>query len=128
MGDEAYIKQELNTKNGGQSQSSIRTIIDRLNLFIEDETQAMNVNSTFDYRTSSERKNRLLYELMRASRLTDFGILDKNTVSALSRLKSALEVNSASISANLSAVRDVANIMVNIMRNEEADGTYDEMI
>lgn len=111
------------TDNAG---SSLGTIIRRLSAYIEQETDQIEQNVAFDYRASSEKKSRLLYELNRASRTVDMRQFDNGDLAELARLKKALADNRLKIQAHLTAVRDVSRIMVDLIRNEEADGTYGE--
>lgn len=106
--------------------SSLQLIIRRLSTCIEEETDQVQKDTAYDFRASSERKSRLLYELNRASRTIDFRTLDAACLEELRRLKKALAVNREQIQAHLTAVRDVSRIMVDFIRNEEADGTYGE--
>ena len=109
-------------------QSSLHMVISRLGTFIELETEQIQSNKNFDFGASSEKKSRLLFELNRASRGCDFTQLDRTILAELARLKRALARNEARIKAHLSAVREVSDLMVTILKNEEADGTYGEMI
>ena len=108
--------------------SSLQTIIARLGTFIERETEQIETESNFDFGASSEKKSRLLFELNRASRGCNLQELDRSILVELVRLKKALARNEARIQAHLSAVREVSDIMVNILKREDADGTYGEMI
>jgi len=109
-------------------QSSLHTVISRLGTFIELETKQIQSDKKFDFGASSEKKSRLLFELNRASRGCNFNELDRTVLTELARLKKALARNEAKIKAHLSAVREVSDLMVTILKNEEADGTYGEMI
>ncbi len=109
-------------------QSSLHTVIARLGTFIELETEQIQSDKSFDFGASSEKKSRLLFELNRASRGCNFEELDRTIMTELARLKRALARNEARIKAHLSAVREVSDLMVTILKNEEADGTYGEMI
>ncbi|MEP1206271.1 MAG: hypothetical protein ABJM29_16950 [Rhizobiaceae bacterium] len=109
-------------------QSSLHTVIARLGTFIELETEQIQSEKNFDFGASSEKKSRLLFELNRASRGLDFSQLDRAVLTELARLKRALARNEARIKAHLSAVKEVSDLMVTILKNEEADGTYGEMI
>ena len=103
-------------------------MISRLVMFIEDETKQITETPSFDFKSSSERKSRLLFELNRTCRGMDMTRLDGNVLQELSRLKSALALNEARIRAHLTAVKEISTIMVNILRNEDADGTYGELV
>ena len=107
--------------------SSLIGILTRLNTLIESETETVGADRDFDFKASNERKSRLLHELNRTGRKLDSVSVDGELLSELTNLKEALQRNEAKISAHLSAVREVSDIMVGIMRNEQADGTYSEL-
>lgn len=109
------------------AQSSLKVILSRLNLLIEHETAAIGADRSFDYQASNERKSRLLYELNRLNKSLGSTLVDEDLVQDLSKLKDALQRNEAKIGAHLSAVREVSDIMVSILQNDEADGTYSEL-
>jgi len=106
--------------------SSVRTILSRLRLFVEDETQRIGSSPNFDFQSSSDRKSRLLFELNRASRAMDPRMMDQGLVDELKKLKTSLKENEMRIKAHLNAVREVSSYMVGVLKNEEADGTYQE--
>lgn len=106
--------------------SSFRGIIDRLIVCIDQETQSVRDDAGFDFQASVERKSRLLFELNRASRSINLDDLDSQCIGQLALLKNALQENENQIKAHLSAVREVSGIMVQLIKNEEADGTYCE--
>ena len=108
-------------------QSSLHMVISRLGTFIELETEQIQSNKNFDFGASSEKKSRLLFELNKASRGCDFSTLDRSVIDQLAHLKKALASNEAQIKAHLSAIREVSDLMVDILKNEEADGTYGEV-
>lgn len=105
---------------------SLLNIITRLNTYLLAETKSISENVKFDFRQSSERKSRLLFELNRASRVTDPRQLDAQCRAELGKLKLLLARNEEKIKAHLSAVREVSDLMVKVIRTEDADGTYGE--
>lgn len=110
------------------STSSLSSMISRLKAVIENETEKITGSSDFDFKGSSEKKSRLLFDLNRTCRTLDLTRLDDTVLEDLSRLKTALALNEARIRVHLTAVREVSTIMVNILQNEDADGTYGELI
>lgn len=110
------------------SNSSLSSMISRLKAVIENETEKITGSSDFDFKGSSEKKSRLLFDLNRTCRTLDLTRLDDSVLEDLSLLKKALALNEARIRVHLTAVREVSTIMVNILQNEDADGTYGEHI
>ena len=108
-------------------QASLKAVITRLGAFVENETAEIRSNRQFDFQASSEKKSRLLFELNKASRGCDFSTLDRSVIDQLAHLKKALASNEAQIKAHLSAIREVSDLMVDILKNEEANGTYGEV-
>jgi len=105
---------------------SLFNIVTRLNTYLMAETKSISENVKFDFRQSGERKSRLLFELNRASRATDPRKLDAKCRAELGKLKLLLARNEEKIKVHLSAVREVSELMVKVIRKEEADGTYGE--
>ena len=105
---------------------SVLTIIRRLSAYVAAETSEISGNAKFDFQASSERKSRMLIELSRASRSINPAQVDQTLAQELEKLKEALQENERRIKAHLASVREVSALMVNILKNEEADGTYQE--
>jgi len=103
-------------------------MISRVTAFIENETIQIRDDQGFDFRSSSEKKSRFLLELNRMSRTLDPANLDHQILTELSCLKTALRANDSRIRAHLRAVREVSKLMVDILQNEDADGTYGEFL
>jgi len=47
-------------------------------------------------------------------------------VEELKKLQLALQKNEERIKAHLSAMREISSLMVGVLKNQEADGTYQE--
>ena len=120
--DESYLNSNLPAGDDG----NVRRIISRLIEYIEQENSAIEGSGDFDFALSSERKSRLLFEFNRANATLDPAHLADETVSGLRRLKLGLVENERRIQAHLSAVKEVSGILVDIIRDEENDGTYGE--
>lgn len=103
---------------------SITKIIDGLLDCIREETAAMRSNVRFDLPGSNARKSRLLYELSRAA--SGFGGADFSPElgSQLKDLRAELVVNAMLVKGHVSAVREISDMMINLVRKGETDGTY----
>ncbi len=116
----------LNSNSPAGDDGNVRRIISRLIEYIEQENLAIEENGNFDFVLSSERKSRLLFEFNRANATLDPTHLADETVAGLRRLKHGLIENERRIASHVSAVKEVSGILVDIMRDEENDGTYGE--
>lgn len=127
MYDEMSTSSSKEILQSKTNQSSLQTVLSRLNFFIEQETEEIGSNKKFDFKASSEKKSRLLFELNKASRLADHTSMNETLISELQRLRKALKINEAKIRIHLSALRDVSDILVNIIKDENTDGTYSNL-
>ncbi|MGI9353880.1 MAG: hypothetical protein ACR2PF_01750 [Rhizobiaceae bacterium] len=118
--DEFQLNQEPPLRHDG----NVRRIVSRLTEYIDLENAAIKENADFDFALSSERKSRLLFEFNRANMTFDPTDLAHETVGLLRRLNDSLNENEQRIQAHLLAVKEVSGILVDLMRDEENDGTY----
>jgi hypothetical protein len=111
----------------GHQESQIQSmtkIIDGLLGCIREETAALRSNIRFDLSGSNARKSRLLYELNRAA--SGFGSADFSPElgSQLKGLRAELAANAVLVKGHVSAVREISDMIINLVRKEETDGTY----
>ncbi len=111
--------------SNSSSQYNLKTILQKVSACVRDETDAIRTSRRdFDISASNARKERLLYELNRISRIIDVRQLDNDCLESLRSLKQDLTVNARLIQAQMSAVQEVADTMIDVLRNEGVDGTY----
>lgn len=103
----------------------IDKIIEHLERVVREETEALNRNAGVDLRDHNLRKSQGLYTLTRALRRPDSQSLNPATLAKLQDLRMALEANRISLSRHLEAVREIANLLSDVIRKSESDGTYD---
>jgi hypothetical protein len=100
-----------------------RTVVDRLQEVIEFETNALSRHIAIDLGELNRKKRHGMLELSRL--LRGFGdgapeeIRDRMT-----ELGAALERNRAVLEVQLGAMREIADIIAQVMRDAEWDGTY----
>jgi len=103
---------------------AIAGALDRLADTIGRETAALEANQPIDLDDVNRRKSQSLLELTRLSRsLTPAdaaGLKDR-----LATLRDVLGDNRRVLELNLTAVREIADLMVGIVGESESDGTYD---
>ncbi len=102
----------------------IKTVLGRLDMIIENENQRIGHDPEFDFKVSNAHKSRCLYELTMLFRSADPKDLAANHVEQLHALKGKLKVNARRVEAHLNAVRTVADLLKNAVRDADGDGTY----
>jgi len=102
----------------------IKTVLGRLEMIIENENQRIGNDPDFDFKVSNAHKSRCLYELTMLFRSADPKELAANHVEQLHALKAKLKVNARRVEAHLNAVRTVADLLKNAVRDADGDGTY----
>ena len=102
-------------------------IVRKLNNYLTEETSRIQSNLPVDYASSSEKKSRFLHELSRAGHQVDLENLEPSVSKELSVLKSALIENETILKAHILAVGDVSKIMIDFLKDNESDGTYEAL-
>lgn len=102
----------------------IKTVLGRLEMIIENENQRIGHDPEFDFKVSNAHKSRCLYELTMLFRSADPKELAANHVEQMHALKAKLKVNARRVEAHLNAVRTVADLLKNAVRDADGDGTY----
>lgn len=95
-----------------------RSIAHHLIDFLKAETGGLSRNPHYDLTQSNLQKTQLLLELNRSIRVR---ALEENL---LAELKTALTENACEIENQLTAIRELTNIILDTLRRERDDGTY----
>jgi hypothetical protein len=106
-----------------EAQSISKTIAGLL-ICIREETAALRANQHFDLPGSNARKSRLLYELNRAAGGIDTSNHSPELRSQLKALRAELAANALLVKGHVTALREISEMMIGLVRKEEADGTY----
>ncbi len=104
--------------------TSINRVIQRLEETVSEETALLKSHSSVDLNEYNARKSQGLLELTRALRTFDVRRADNDTVFQLQALRGALEANSAVLNLHLQAVREIATLVSDTIRESDSDGTY----
>ncbi|MCL4766653.1 MAG: hypothetical protein KJZ80_10505 [Hyphomicrobiaceae bacterium] len=107
-----------------EMQRFIGRVVRRLEEIVEEETATLRKGAAADLRPFNARKGQGLLDLSRALRQLDGRELDPGTIEGLRALRSALEANRAVLSVHLQAVREIAGVVTEAIREAESDGTY----
>ena len=103
-------------------------VIERLEEVVDLETAALRNRTAIDLKDFNNRKSQGLLELNRALRGLDNPPKDKTLLARLAGLRAKLDVNRAVLETHLAAVREVATVLADAIRDAELDGTYSPSI
>lgn len=104
----------------------MRNILGRLELIIDNENERIGKDPEFDIKTSNVQKSRCLYELTMLMKDPAGERVPDAFVSQMRLLKEKLALNARRVKAHMEAVRSVADILRNAVREADADGTYSQ--
>jgi len=108
---------------GGDVQS-ISKIISGLLICIQEETAALRANKRYDLPGFNARKSRLLYELNRAAGGIAGPEHSPELSMQLKTLRAELAANALLVKGHVTALREISDLMIGLVRKDEADGTY----
>ncbi len=117
-------------KNGAENMEvvsndyRIKTVLGRLELIIDNENERIGKDAQFDLKVSNAHKSRCLYELTMLFRTTSPQELAVKHIEQMHALKAKLATNARRVEAHLHAVRTVADLLKNAVRDADGDGTY----
>jgi hypothetical protein len=102
----------------------IKTVLGRLEMIVDNENERIGKDPQFDLNVSNAHKSRCLYELTMLFRSTSPQELAVNHIEQMHALKVKLALNARRVEAHLNAVRTVADLLKNAVRDADGDGTY----
>jgi hypothetical protein len=102
----------------------ISKIIAGLLICIREETIALRDNQHYDLPGSNARKSRLLYELNRAAGGISASEHSLELSGQLKTLRAELAANALLVKGHATALREISEMMIGLVRKDEADGTY----
>ena len=111
-------------EQGQTPRGIIEAAVNRLSDLLEEETEALRQHAPIDLKASNDRKSLGLIELNRVLRLLDKTKPEPSTMRLLERLNGKLETNRRFLGLHLDAVREVAAIISQTIREADSDGTY----
>ena len=108
----------------GLAGGSVDRAIDYLAATVDQETNALRTRAHVDLAEFNNRKNQGLLELNRALRGIDAATAGLALASRLADLRAKLDVNRTLLKTHMEAVREVASVVSDAIRDSESDGTY----
>lgn len=107
-----------------------RNLIDRtmqrVEKLVDFETEALRTRAAVDLRQMNNSKSQALLELGMAARVLEGTQLEPDLVDRLKALRGKLEENRIMLNRHLQAVREVAGVIAETIKDSEWDGTYSE--
>ncbi len=103
-------------------------IVDRLEAVLDAETEALSRNIPADMTELGNRKRQGLLELTRTLRAAAAAGPRAEIQDRLRRFALALERNRAVLGTQLRAVREIADIIAETIKEAESDGTYSLLV
>ncbi len=104
--------------------SHIQKTVTRLMEVVDEETAALRDRQPVDLREYNNRKAHSLLELDRAMTIAEGVTLEASTLALIGALREKLNANSRVLGIHIEAVREVATIIADTIREAESDGTY----
>jgi flagellar biosynthesis/type III secretory pathway chaperone len=119
----------LTTFSGAPDNSSpnvvqLRDVIARLVTTIEEENFILANQRELSLDSIIYKKSQLLLELMRAQRGCSPEFLKANLERDIKKFKMLMDINQQLLSVHLTAAREVSNTILDVLRQNESDGTY----
>jgi hypothetical protein len=108
--------------------ASVDRAIEYLGALIDQETNALRTRAAIDLAEFNNRKNQGLLELNRALRALDRSSAGAWIAARLAGLRTKLDANRALLQTHVEAVREVAGVVADSIRDSESDGTYSPSI
>jgi hypothetical protein len=102
----------------------LENAVRRLEETVEQETAALRSRSPIDLNEYNNRKSQGLLELDLALRMLGENQPNEDMKLALKSLRDKLDLNRDVLKTHLDAVREIAGIIADAIRNAESDGTY----
>jgi hypothetical protein len=102
----------------------LESAVRRLEEAVDQETAALRSRVPIDLNEFNNRKSQGLLELDRALRMLGDNPPSDDMKKALRALRDKLDLNREVLKTHLDAVREVAGIIAEAIRNAESDGTY----
>ena len=108
------------------AEQRIHNVLGRLELIIDNENERLGKDPEFDIKASNVQKSRCLYELTMLMKDPGAENMPQSFVGQMKGLKEKLNLNARKVKAHMEAVRGVADILRNAVRDADADGTYSQ--
>jgi hypothetical protein len=107
-----------------QACEAIQRAVRRLIEVVDQETAALRERTATDLTDFNARKSHGLLELDHAAGLLNGAQPDSGTLVLLRELRDKLDANSRTLAMHIEAVREIAGVITDTIREADSDGTY----
>jgi hypothetical protein len=114
-------------KRGMVTRSTIEKILHRVEKLVDGETAALKSRAAIDLKEFNNGKSQALLEFSLAIRSLDGAMLDAELIERLKLLRGKLETNRGVLQMHLEAVREIASVVADSIKDAEWDGTYSQL-
>ena len=102
----------------------VRAVLGRLEEVLDIENESIGSDEKFDLSRSNVLKGRCLYDMTLLVRDAGARGFSADHASQLKAVSAKLVANSAKVKAHMDAVREVTDMLKDVVTESEADGTY----
>lgn len=104
--------------------AALERCVTRLEEVVDHETAALKRREAVDLREFNNRKSQGLLDLTRCLRVFQGAAPSQAAVGRLAGLRAKLDLNQAVLKLHLDAVREIATVMSDAIKDADSDGTY----
>jgi hypothetical protein len=99
-------------------------VIKRIEGYLDEETNALDLTPNFDLKASNDRKSQGLLDLNQALRRLRKEDVNKDVQMRLNTFRNKLSLNLRKIQLHLDAVKEITAMLSDAIQSAESDGTY----
>jgi hypothetical protein len=100
------------------------SVISRIEVYLDEETEAFSKSLKFDFKMSNDRKSQGLLDLNQALRRLQKSDVNADLHLRLTAFREKLAVNLRKIRMHLDAVKEIAAMLSDAIQSADSDGTY----
>lgn len=119
---------QSSSEHGIAARNSIARTMQRIEMLVDIETEALNTRATIDLKESNDKKSQALLELGLAARSLEGVPPDPELADRMRALRAKLQKNQIVLRRHLEAVREVASVVADIIQDKDWDGTYSQHV
>lgn len=116
------------SEHGIAARNSIARTMQRIEMLVDIETEALNTRAAIDLKESNDKKSQALLELGLAARSLEGVPPDPDLADRMRALRAKLQKNQIVLRRHLEAVREVASVVSDIIQDKDWDGTYSQHV
>jgi hypothetical protein len=116
------------SEHGVAARNSIARTMQRIEMLVDFETEALNTRAAIDLKESNDKKSQALLELGLAARSLEGAPPDPELADRMRALRAKLQKNQIVLRRHLEAVREVASVVSDIIQDKDWDGTYSQHV